>query len=204
MNPETGGYREGATEATAARETLDALVPLLYEEMRAAARRQLGAIRREGAGTPTLATTALVNEAYLKLSDQARVSWRDRPHFLGVAAVTMRHILVDRARSRGARKRGAGLHPDTLDGDTPIVDEQAELVLEIDTALRDLERLEPRLSRVVELRFFGGLSEEEIAESLGLDVRTIQRDWAKARVLLARSLTALGSGGGHQSVPRSP
>jgi RNA polymerase sigma factor (TIGR02999 family) len=200
VNPNTG-HRDITPGAGDEREMLDDLVPVLYEELRSAARRQLSAARREQAGTPTLATTALVNEAYLKLSDQTRAKWRDRPHFLGIAAVAMRHILVDRARARAAAKRGPGLRV-TLDGDVLSIDEEADVVLEIDTALDDLERLNPRLSRVVELRFFGGLSEDEAAESLGVHVRTVQRDWVKARALLRQSLEALGSNGTSWSAVR--
>ena len=169
-------------------EPLDELVALLYDELRGAARRQLRARRRSDDGSPTLATTALVNEAYLKLAEQSRARWHDRAHFLGVAAFAMRHILVDRARARGATKRGGGDRPVSLDADLPAADAEADLVLDIDRALRGLEGYNPRLSRVVELRFFGGLSEDDAAVALGVTVRTVQRDWAKARVLLRLAL----------------
>lgn len=179
-----------ASERTEPRgERLDELVPLLYHELRKAAHRQLRARGHMRGDTPTLATTALVGEVYLKLAEQSGARWRDRDHFLAVAAVAMRHILVDRARARTAVKRGGDARPVTLDGDAIGIDEQAELVLEIDDALRSLESLNPRLARLVELRFFGGLSEPEAAGALGVTVRTVQRDWAKARVLLRRELT---------------
>jgi RNA polymerase sigma factor (TIGR02999 family) len=189
------GYANALSEVDHVdRDALDKLVPGLYEELRASARRQLRARRRDAEGTPTLSTTALVNEAYVKLAEQNRASWRDHSHFLGVAAMAMRHILVDRARSRRTAKRGSGVRPVTLDSDALSVDDQADLVLAIDVALRHLERLNPRLSRVVELRFFAGLSEDEAAEALDVNVRTIQRDWAKARVLLRQALDVDGGG----------
>ena len=164
------------------RETLDQLVPLLYGELRAAARRQL--IAHPADSTATLSTTALVNEAYVKLVDQSQANWHDRAHFLSIAAIAMRHILVDRARARAtARRRRA--HPRvTLDDEVMGIDEQAEVILAIEEALCALESLSPRLAQVVVDRFFGDLSQEETAEALGVTVRTVQRDWAKARVLL--------------------
>jgi RNA polymerase sigma factor (TIGR02999 family) len=182
-----------ADDDPSAREPLDELVPLLYEELRAAARRQLRSRHRDD-GTPTLATTALVNEAYLKLAEQTRATWRDRAHFLNVAAVAMRHILVDRARAHTTLKRGAGARPLTLDDEALSVDDQADLVLAIDSALHGLELFNARLTRVVELRFFAGLSEEETAVALKLNVRTVQRDWAKARALLRQTLETNASG----------
>ena len=173
-------------------ESLDELVVLLYHELRGAARRQLRSRLEPGDGSPTLGTTALVNEAYLKIATQS-ARWRDRSHFLSVAAVAMRQILVDRARARVAVKRGGGQRLETLDDDLSRIDDQAELVLEIDAALRRLEVVDSRLSRVVELRFFAGLSEEDTAESLGVTVRTVQRDWAKARALLRPVFEETGS-----------
>ena len=171
------------------REALDRLFPLLYEELRGIAHRQLSARRHGAEGTPTLVTTALVNEAYLKLVDQSRADWRDRAHFLALAAVAMRHILVDRARSRASAKRGGPRRAVTLDDEVVGLDDQAELILEIEDGMRTLESLNPRLARVVEARFFAGLSEEETAEALGVTARTVQRDWVKARMLLRRALS---------------
>ena len=135
----------------------------------------------------TLSTTALVHEAYLKLADRAGPDWVDRAHFLAVASLAMRHVLVDRARERSTLKRG-GRHQVTLDDDVSTVAAQADALLQLDDAIDRLARSEPRLARVVECRFFGGLTEPETAEALGLNVRTVQRDWVKARVLLRDAL----------------
>jgi len=129
-----------------------------------------------------------VHEAYLKVADQSRSGARDRAHFLALASVAMRHVLVDRAKARGALKRGGVRGRITFDENTIRVEDQPEALLELDGALAHLAELEPRLARVVECRFFGGLTEEEIAEALGVTVRTVQRDWAKARMLLRRTL----------------
>ena len=166
-------------------ESLDQLVPLVYDELRAIAHRRLSASAPGG----TLSTTALVHETYLKLVDQSRTSWSDRAHFLALAATAMRHILVDRAKARGAVKRGGEeRHRISLDDEEIGVDDQPEAILELDEAMDRLAELEPRLARVVECRFFGGLTEEEIATALGVTVRTVQRDWSKARMLLYRAL----------------
>ena len=170
------------------REALDQLVPVLYAELRAAAHRQLNVRRNPNDSTPTFGTTALVNEAYLKLVDQSRATWKDRAHFLALASVAMRHVLVDRARARTATKRGGEHRKVSLDEETFSVDDQPEVVLAIDEALKSLEALDPRLAQVVVARFFGGLSEEETAEALGITKRTVQRDWVKARMLLRRAL----------------
>ena len=163
---------------------LDELVPLVYEELRAIAHRQL-ATRAPGG---TLSTTALVHEAYLKLVGGSNGDWRDRAHFLAVASLAMRHVLVDRAKARSALKRGQSPRRITLDDVHIAVDDQPDALLQLDEAIERLAALEPRLARVVECRFFGGLTEEEIAEALGVTVRTVQRDWAKARMLLQRAL----------------
>jgi len=169
------------------RESLDDLVPLVYEELRTIAHRHL-ARHRDGARHATLESAGLVNEVYLKLVDQSRADWRDRAHFLAIASVAMRHILIDRARGRARDKRGGGnVAAVTLD-DSVVRDESPEALLEIDEALDRLGQLDPRLARVVECRFFGGLSEPEIAEALGITVRTVQRDWLKARTLLRQAL----------------
>ncbi len=165
---------------------MDELLPVVYQELRAIAHRHL-TMRSPGA---TLATGELVHEAYLKLVDQSNAQWRDRVHFLALASVAMRHVLVDRAKARVAFKRGGQRRSITLDEDVVAVADQAESLLEIDDALDRLADVEPRLARVVECRFYGGLSEEEIAEALGVTVRTVERDWAKARMLLRRSLAS--------------
>ena len=166
------------------REALDQLLPIVYQELRVIAHRHLAHPGRAG----TLVTTALVHEAYLKLVDQSNSQWRDRAHFVALASVAMRHILIDRARERASLKRGGVRQRVTLEDDTVAIDEQADSLLAIDEALDALAEVSPRLARVVECRFYGGLSEEETAEALGVTVRTIERDWAKAKLLLRRAL----------------
>src|SRR6476661_7945102 len=170
---------------TGRRDTLDRLMPVVYEHLRQIARRQL-AVRERGG---TLSTTGLVHEAYLKLVDQSRVAWGDRAHFFALASVAMRHVLVDRAKARLAQKREGALRRVTLDDEQINGDDQPETLLELNDALDRLAAVEPRLAKVVECRFFGGLSEEETAEALEVTTRTVQRDWAKARMLLRRALS---------------
>ena len=162
----------------------DRLVPLLYGELRAIAHHHM-AIR---GGQGTLQTTALIHEAYLKLVDQSRAGWRDRAHFLALASVAMRHVLVDRAKARLTRKRGGDLRRIPLDEAVVAADDQPEALLQLEEALTRLAEVEPRLARVVECRFFGGLTEEEVAAGLGITTRTVHRDWVKARMLLRRAL----------------
>jgi RNA polymerase sigma factor (TIGR02999 family) len=169
---------------SAAPEPLDDLVALAYDELRAIAHGRLAA--RGGNGT--LSTTALVHEAYLKLVDRSPSRWRDRAHFFAVASMAMRHVLVDCAKARTTLKRGGARHRITLDEEEIGVDDQADALLQLDDALRQLADVEPRLARVVECRFFGGLTEEEIAAALGVTVRTVRRDWVKARVMLRHVL----------------
>jgi len=171
---------------TGGRESLDRLLPLVYQELRAIAHRRI--VGRDRGRT--LSTTALVHEAYLKLVDQSRSEWRDRAHFLAVASLAMRRVLVDRARARVALKRGGEGKRLTLDEEEIGVDDQPRVLLELNESLVHLAQVEPRLARVVECRFFGGLTEEEIAEALGVTVRTVERDWAKARMLLRRALSS--------------
>ena len=168
----------------AGRMPLDEFLPDVYRELSAIAHRRLAA---SPPGT-SLATGDLVHEAYLKLVDQSMARWSDRAHFLALASVAMRHILVDRAKARTALKRGGRRGSITLDEDVIAVADQAESLLEIHEALDELAGTDPRLARVVECRFFGGMSEAEIAEALGVTPRTVQRDWAKARMLLRRTL----------------
>ena len=165
------------------REAFDQMLPLVYAQLRRAARREL-AVRP----SDSLSTTALVHELYLKFSRSERADWRDRAHFLGVAAVAMRHILVDRARRRTAEKRGGPSRHVTLEDDITPADDQAESLLELHEALDDLAKLDQRLARVVECRFFGGMTEQETADALHIAVRTVRRDWIKARGLLYQAL----------------
>jgi RNA polymerase sigma factor (TIGR02999 family) len=167
------------------RDTLDRLMPIVYEQLRVIASNQLAI--RQGGGT--LSTTGLVHEAYLKLVDQSRVAWRDRGHFFALASVAMRHVLVDRARARLTQKREGLLQRVTLDNEQIPDEDQPEMMLDINDAVDRLAAVEPRLASVVECRFFGGLNEEETAEALGVTIRTVQRDWAKARMLLRRALS---------------
>jgi RNA polymerase sigma factor (TIGR02999 family) len=166
------------------REALDRLLPLIYDELRRIAHRQLG----PGRSGETLGTTALVHEAYLRLVNPARPEWRDRAHFFAVAAIAMRQILVDRARQHLALKRGGDWRRISLDDTALAVEEQAQELLELDEALKKLSALDERLGKVVEYRFFGGLTEEETAEALRVTVRTVQRDWVKAKGLLYQEL----------------
>jgi len=159
--------------------------PLVYEHLRQLAHRQL---RREASGH-SLNTTALVHEAYLKLVDQRRSQFKDRAHFFAIASTAMRRILVDHARRHGAVKRGAGatrVPLETIAGMT--ADDRAGLLVSLDGALSRLATLDVRQARVVEMRFFGGLTEEETAEALGTSTRTVKRDWAKAKSWLYQSL----------------
>jgi RNA polymerase sigma factor (TIGR02999 family) len=157
-------------------EAMDRLYSMVYEELRRVAHRQL---RLERPGH-TLGTTGLVHETYVRLVDQTRVEWRDRAQFFGAAAGAMRRILVDYARRNHAARRGGGARPLSLDEDAPAA-ERSELMLALDEALERLAAFDRRLSQVVECRYFGGLTEEETAEVLGVTRRTVQRDWAKAR-----------------------
>lgn len=164
-------WRAGKADAS------NKLFPLVYEELRRIAHRQLG---RERDGH-TLDTSALVHEAYLKLVDQTRVQWVDRSHFLAVATQAMRRILVDYARRYSSDKRGNAPRQVSLTDATLVVEERADLLLALDEALITLAKVDERLSRVVECRFFGGLTEDETAEVLGITARTVRRDWVKAK-----------------------
>lgn len=166
-------------------DAFDRILPLVYQELRRTARREL-AVRP----SDTLSTTALVHELYLKFSSSQHADWHTRAHFLGVAAVAMRHILVDRARRRTAEKRGGANRDITLDDALVAIDSQAESLLELHDALDHLATLNPRLARVVECRFFGEMTEQETAEALGVTERTVRRDWVKARGLLYQALGA--------------
>ena len=165
-------------------DSLDRLMPAVYDELRAIARRHLAGSDANGTLTPT----GLVHEAYLKLAEQSSVAWRDRAHFFALASVVMRHVLVDRARARLAKKRDGALRRITLDSEIVAAPEQPDALLSLSDAIERLAAVEPRLARVVDCRFFGGMSDAEIAEALEVTVRTVQRDWMKARMLLRRAL----------------
>ena len=162
---------------------LDRLVPLVYDELRRVARARL---RKEAPGH-VLQTTALVNEAYLRLVDQQQVRWQNRAHFFAIASRMMRRILIDHARRKAAAKRGAAAEPVTL-SDVPGQPEKGIDVLALDEALGRLAQLDERQSRVVELRYFGGLTEEETAEVLDVSVRTVRREWTIAKAWLYRQI----------------
>ena len=170
--------RASAGEASA----IERIVPLVYEELRHLAHQHLA---RDSA---TLSTTELVHEAYLRLIDQTRVEWTGRAHFLGVAAIAMRRILVDRARKRRRLKHGGPFVIVSLENIDVSAEDRADLVVALDEALHRLLILDERQVRVVECRFFGGMTEEETAEALGMSVRTAKRDWAKARSWLYAEL----------------
>ena len=160
------------------------LVPIVYNDLRRLARTQ----RRRLKPGEALQTTDLVHEAYLKLVDQSRASWQDRRHFLAVSALAMRQILVDHARGRGRMKRGGHAHVTTLDEQQVALDQESAQVIDVDAALQRLGSVDQRLVRVVECRYFAGLSEQETAEALGVSLRTAQRDWLKARAWLRAAL----------------
>lgn len=163
----------------------DALMPLVHDELRRLAHRYMGRER----GNHTLQTSALVNEAYLRLIDQKDVHWQNRAHFFGIAARIMRRILVDYARKRGFAKRGGNLQPVTLDEAMIVSPERAAEVVALDDALNCLAELDQRKSQIIELRFFGGLSIEETAEVLGVSAGTVMRDWTFAKAWLRREIT---------------
>jgi len=195
-SPPPGGGPAGAAGAREA--ALERLMPLVYGELRKIAHRRLAA---ERAGH-TLSTTALVHEAYLKLADQTRVEWADRAHFFAVAARAMRSIVIDYARRHRALRRGGGLRPVSLDavsdadaadagasgGVEIAVAERADELVALDEALGRLAALDERLARVVECRFFAGLTEAETAEVVGVTPRTVARDWVKAKTWLYQEL----------------
>jgi RNA polymerase sigma factor (TIGR02999 family) len=163
---------------------LEQLVPLVYDELRRAARAQL----RRRAAPASLDTTGLVHEAYLRLVDQSRISWQNRGHFLAVSAIAMRQILVDHARGRARRKRGSGAEHEMLDEQSLAVAHEAERLLILNDALERMGAEDARLVRIVECRHFAGYTEQETAEALGLSLRTVQREWLKARAWLRRHL----------------
>jgi RNA polymerase sigma factor (TIGR02999 family) len=171
------------------RSALDALFPLLYDELALLAHRQ----RQAWHGDLTLNTTALVHEVYLKVADQQRLPAETRAHFLGVAAKAMRHIMCNYARDRHRQKRGGGaqhvtLEPDGHAAQPQISEEQSDTLAALDESLRELERIAERQAHVVECRFFGGMSVGETATALGVSPRTVKRDWLFARAWLRREM----------------
>jgi RNA polymerase sigma factor (TIGR02999 family) len=179
----TLGDKETRREVSA-----DELMPLVYDELRRLARGFMARERRDH----TLQPTALVNEAYLRLVDQTRVDWRGRTHFRAVGARVMRRILIDHARQHGSAKRGGGQQRVTL-GESLLRSADPELdlteLLNLNEALGRLRELDERQAQVVELRFFGGLTTEEVAEELGVSKRTVEGDWTHGRAWLKRALT---------------
>jgi len=173
------------------RQALDVLIPVVYEELRRLAHRSL---KRERAGH-LLQTTALVNEAYLNLVDVRKVMWRDRVHFFAISAKLMREILVHYARGRDTQKRGGGFRQITLDESALCAPAPDVQLLDLDDALTALDSFDARKARVVELRFFGGLTLEETAEVLSVSADTVARDWDFAKTWLYREMTRSPSGG---------
>ena len=162
------------------------LMPLVYNELRRQARSYLAKER----GSHTLQPTALVHEAYLRLVDQTRISWQNRAHFFGIAANMMRRILVDHARAHASEKRGgAAIRLSIEDVQIPLEQRASDLIA-LDEALEKLVKFDERKAKIVEMRFFGGLNDEEIAEVLGVSSRTVLRDWKTARLWLFRELSA--------------
>jgi len=172
-------HRWGEGDASA----LDQLFPLVYDRMRQLAHQRL---RNERDGS--LNTTALVHEAYLKLVDSSGVNLRDRKHFLGLASRVMRHLLVDHARARKAAKRGQGATPIPLEDAAWLTDEGVESIAELDEALQRLEAIDQRRTRILEQRYFGGLTLEETAEALDVSLATVKRELRSARAWLALEL----------------
>ena len=167
------------------RAALDQLMPLVYRELRRLAKSYM---RRQSPGH-ALQTTALVNEAYLRLIDSSRVNWQDRTHFFAIAAQLMRRILVDSARASNSLKRGGAAQAVSFEEAFAVPSEQKTDLVALDEALKTLAELNKRQSQIVELRYFGGLSEEEIALALDISVRTVRRDWSVARAWLYREIS---------------
>lgn len=173
------------------RDALDRLLPLVYHELRRLAQRHLDGER----GDHTLQATALVHEAYLRLIDQRRVEWKNRAHFFAIASQAIRRILIDHARARGAARRGGGAEKLPIEAALDIAPEQtpAELVA-LDDALTRFATNEPEKARIVEMRFFGGLTNEEVAAVTGTSLSTVERQWRFARAWLFRDLRGAEAG----------
>jgi RNA polymerase sigma factor (TIGR02999 family) len=164
---------------------LEKLAPLVYDELHQLAARYM---RRESPGH-TLQTSALVNEAFIRLIDQQEVQWQNRAHFFGIAAQLMRRILLDHARSRARAKRGGGVLRVSFDEGAIVSGQRAAELIALDDALNALAAFDSRKSRIVELRFFGGLSNEEVAEVMGMSLRTVEREWRKAKAWLHHAIS---------------
>jgi RNA polymerase sigma factor (TIGR02999 family) len=180
------GWERGDPDA------LNELTPVVYNELHRIAHRYM---RRERPGH-TLQTSDLINEAYIRLIDQRAAHWRNRAHFFAIAAKQMRRILVDRARARGYAKRGANPLQVSLDEGMAVSGKKSPDMVALDDALKELEAMDARKSRIVEMRFFGGLSLEETAEALGISVPTVEREWRSARAWLHKAMT---TGHSHES-----
>lgn len=167
---------------------LDQLMPLVYDELRRMARNYM---RRQPSGH-TFQTTELIHEAFLKLARNDQRTWQNRAHFFGVAATAMRHILVDYARSKSSQKRGGWQDRVTLNEEVAVSLDRSRAMVALDDALKALATLDPRKSRVVELKYFGGATNDEIAEVLRVSTDTVKRDWRFARTWLLRELARTG------------
>ena len=173
-------------------EALDRLMPLVVDELRRIAKRYLD---RESP-VHTLQPTALVNEVYLRFTDQRSVDWKNRAQFFGFTAQMMRHILVDHARGRQAGKRGDGIRPLSLDEVSDLPEERDRGLIALDDALKYLAEVDERQSRIVELRYFAGLTNEEVARTLEISVRTVKREWHTARLWLHQEIQSQANGTG--------
>src|SRR5262245_9026734 len=186
MNPSSQGVTQLLLDWRNGDQTaLDRLMPLVYEELR----RIAGHYMRNERRGHTLQTSALVNEAYVKLVDHENIEWQNRAHFFSVAAQAMRRILVDYARTRNYQKRGAGAQHVSLEEAAMVTEEHAAAMIALDDALEALAKIDERKCRVVELRYFGGLSVEETAEALSVSVQTVGRDWSTAKAWLLREMS---------------
>lgn len=163
------------------RDAFDALVPLVYEELRVMARHHL---RKKG-GNVTLNTTGLVHDAYVRLVDRTQLAWEDRSHFLAVFSTVMRNLVVDYARAKGSKKRGGDRVRVTLAETAATVEAHADQILAVNDVMARLQAMDERMARVVECRYFAGLTEPETAEALGTSERTVRRDWVKAKLVLS-------------------
>jgi RNA polymerase sigma factor (TIGR02999 family) len=176
---------EATTTQPGAGSSLDDIIPVLYEELRRLARREL---QRERPGH-TLSTTGLAHEAYLELSKLAGIEWKSRAHFFGVCARVIRNVLVDYAVARKAQKRGGGVQPLPLEAADQVSIQRPQEWIDLDEALKQLAAIDARHARVVECRFFAGMSVEETAEALGISPATVKREWALARAWLNDELS---------------
>ncbi len=168
------------------RGALDNLIPLVHDELRRIAHRHMS---QERPGH-TLQTSALINEAYIRLVDQRVAHWQNRVHFFAIASKLMRRIMVDYARSKGYAKRGGSIQPVSLDEEMSTSGKQATEVVALDEALQDLEAMDPRKCQIVEMRFFGGLNTDETAVALGISTPTVEREWRAARAWLRQAISA--------------